>query len=57
MGAVVEAPSIYLDLSAADNLKQQYHVLGLPSFDGIPELLKLTGLNDTGKKKAKDLYR
>ena len=54
MGAVVEAPSIYLDLSAADNLKQQYHVLGLPSFDGIPELLKLTGLNDTGKKKAKD---
>ena len=26
------------------NLKQQYLILGLPSYDGIPELLKLVGL-------------
>ena len=52
MGAVVETPSIYLDMSARDNLKEQYRVLGLPSFEGIPELLKLVGLEDTGKKKA-----
>ena len=25
-------------------LKQQYLILGLPSYDGIPELLKLVGL-------------
>ena len=53
MGAVVETPSIYLDMSAVDNLKQQYQVLGLPSFEGIPELLALVGLEDTGKKKAR----
>lgn len=54
MGAVVETPSIYLDMTAEDNLKQQYQVLGLPSFDDIPELLKLVGLENTGKKKAKN---
>ena len=53
MGAVVEAPSIYLDLSAEDNLKVQYRVLGLPTYEGIPELLHLVGLSDTGNKKAK----
>ena len=53
MGAVVETPAIYMDMSAADNLKQQYRVLGLPSFDSIPDLLKLVGLENTGKKKAK----
>lgn len=54
MGAVVETPSIYLGMSAEDNLKQQYLVLGLPSYDGIPELLELVGLENAGKKKAKD---
>ena len=52
MGAVVETPAIYTGLSARDNLKQQYRVLGLPSFDGIDEILELVGLSDTGKKKA-----
>ena len=52
MGAVVENPSIYLDMTAEDNLRQQYRVLGLPSYEGIPELLKLVGLENTGKKKA-----
>lgn len=53
MGAVVETPSIYMDMTAEDNLKQQYLVLGLPSYDGISELLKLVGLENAGKKKAK----
>ncbi|CAM4022998.1 ABC transporter ATP-binding protein [Mesobacillus zeae] len=54
MGAVVETPSIYLDLTAEENLRDQYRVLGLPSFDNIPELLQFVGLADTGKKKAKN---
>ncbi|MPM03752.1 Vitamin B12 import ATP-binding protein BtuD [bioreactor metagenome] len=54
MGAVVETPSVYLDMTAEDNLKEQYRVLGLPSFDGIPDLLKLVGLENTGRKRAKD---
>ena len=54
MGAVVETPSIYMGLSAIDNLKEQYRVLGLPSYDDIPNLLKLVGLENTGNKKAKN---
>lgn len=54
MGAVVETPSIYLDMTAEENLKEQYRVLGLPSLEGIPELLELVGLSDAGKKKAKN---
>ena len=54
MGAVVETPSIYGDLTAKENIKEQYRVLGLPSYDGVDELLKLVGLEDTGKKKAKN---
>ena len=52
MGAVVETPSIYLDMTAEDNLKEQYRILGLPSFSDIPDLLELVGLAHTGKKKA-----
>ena len=54
MGAVVETPSIYLDMSARENLMQQYRILGMPSFEGVDSLLKLVGLEDTGKKKARN---
>ncbi|MDO5410577.1 MAG: ATP-binding cassette domain-containing protein [Lachnospiraceae bacterium] len=54
MGAVVETPSVYLEMTAVDNLKQQYRVLGLPSFDGIADILKLVGLENTGRKKVKN---
>ena len=54
MGAVVETPSIYLDLTARDNLREQLRVLGAPTDDGIPQLLKLVGLEDTGSKKARN---
>ncbi|MCI8693292.1 MAG: ATP-binding cassette domain-containing protein [Lachnospiraceae bacterium] len=53
MGAVVETPSIYLDMTARDNLKQQYRILGLPSYDGMQDILELVGLADTGKKIAR----
>ncbi len=52
MGAVVETPSIYLDMTAEENLKMQYCFLGLPCFDGITELLNSVGLQNTGRKKA-----
>lgn len=53
MGAVVETPSIYLDMSAEENLKQQCLILGLPSYDEIPEILRLVGLENTGRKHAR----
>ena len=49
MGAVVEAPAIYGDMSARENLKQQYKILGMPSYEGLDELLKLVGLEDVGQ--------
>lgn len=52
-GAVVETPSIYLDLTAKDNLLLQYKLHGKAP-DGLDDLLNLVGLPDTGKKKAKD---
>jgi ABC-2 type transport system ATP-binding protein len=54
MGAVVETPSIYLDMTAEDNLKMQYRILGLPSFDGLQDILKLVRLESAGRKKAKN---
>lgn len=54
MGAVVETPSIYSDMTAEENIRQQYQILGIPSFDGIRELLERVGLEDVGKKKAKN---
>jgi len=54
MGAVVETPSIYLNMSAIDNLRHQYIILGKPSFEGIDELLNLVGLAHAGRKKAKN---
>lgn len=54
MGAVVETPSIYLNMTAKENIRQQCLVLGTPSESGIDGILRLVGLGDTGKKKAKD---
>ena len=53
IGGIIETPSICLDMSAEDNLKEQYKIVGLPSFDGIKEILELVGLENTGKKTAK----
>ncbi|SFD27380.1 ATP-binding cassette domain-containing protein [Ruminococcus albus] len=54
IGAVVETPSIYPDMSAKDNLRLQYRTLGLPDFEGLDDILKMVGLENTGKKKAKN---
>lgn len=54
MGAVVETPSIYLDMTAKENIRQQYRILGIKSDDGIAELLHTVGLENAGNKKASD---
>ena len=54
MGAVVESPAIYMGMTAKENIRQQYKVLGIPSDDGAEELLKLVGLENTGSKTAKN---
>ena len=53
IGAIIETPSVCLDMTAEENLKEQYKVIGLPSYDGLQELLELVELDKTGKKTAK----
>lgn len=51
IGALIESPAIYLNLSAFDNLKTRALLHGI-SDERILEVLHLVGLDDTGKKKA-----
>lgn len=53
MGAIVETPSLYLELSAEDNLRYQFQVIGKPATNDIFALLELVGLQSTGKKPVK----
>ncbi len=53
MGAVVETPALYPDMTAKENLKQQFRILGLTAFEGVDELLKLVGLENTKGKRVK----
>lgn len=52
IGAVVETPALYRDMTAIENIRQQYRVIGVPDHSGAEELLKLVGLEDTGKKNG-----
>lgn len=54
IGALIETPSIYYNMTAAENLKIQYKIIGLPSYDGLKELLELVGLANTENKKIKN---
>lgn len=54
IGAIIETPTGYQDMTAEDNLKQHALVLGLPSYDGISDILRLVGLDKTGKKKVRN---
>lgn len=53
IGAIVETPAIYMDMTAEENLRQQYRILGISSYVSISEILKLVGLENTGKKKVR----
>ena len=52
VGALVELPSIYSNMSAEENIRFQYMNLGLKADDSIKEILKLVGLDNTGNKHA-----
>lgn len=53
MGAVVETPALYTDMTAGQNLMLQNRALGLPDDGNIPELLHLVGLDGAGSKKVR----
>lgn len=52
MGAIVETPALYPDMSARENLEAQAELLEVSDFHPEP-ILALVGLSETGNKKAK----
>lgn len=50
-GALIEGPAIYKNLTAMENLNVHATLLGLPK-ERMEEVLSLTGLENTGKKRA-----
>ena len=54
IGAIIETPSVHIEMTARENLMEQSKIIGVPSYDGVDELLKLVGLSQTGKKKVHD---
>lgn len=56
LGAIVESPSIYANMSAKDNLKMQSVLIGVNSEEKIKEVLEYVGLGELydSPKKAGD---
>ena len=53
VGALIEKPMLYTDMTAKENLTVQAAALGLPSFDA-GAVLRLVGLEHTGKKTVRN---
>lgn len=51
IGSLIEAPALYKNLSAKDNL-ELYSIMLRADKRRVPDLLRLVGLSDTGKKPA-----
>lgn len=51
IGALIETPALYGNLTAAENLEVHTRVLGLPK-SRIAEVLEIVGLRDTGRKRT-----
>ena len=53
IGTLIESPGLYAGMTAQENLETVRLSLGIPDRSRTKELLELTGLSDTGKKKTK----
>lgn len=54
LGCMIEYPSLTPNMTAKENLRLHRIMRGIPNKEIEDELLKLVGLSDTGKKKAKN---
>ncbi|WP_066189958.1 ATP-binding cassette domain-containing protein [Gracilibacillus timonensis] len=54
MGAIIENPAIFPDMTAYQNLAVQRLQKGIPGEESMQETLDLIGLSNTGKKKVKN---
>lgn len=54
IGTVIESPALYPGMTARENLTAQCKLQGVKDLSCADSILKLIGLDDTGKKKAKN---
>ena len=56
VSCLIEAPGVYGNLSAYDNLKIKCKLFGIQEKSYIPEILEMVGLNHVGEKESKALF-
>lgn len=54
IGTIIEGPALYPHMTAYENLEAHRLLKGIPGKECIEKTLHLVGLQDTGKKKAKN---
>ena len=54
VGTVIEYPAVFPHMTAWQNLEVQCRLVGIRDFGVINEILQTVGLQNTGKKKAKN---
>lgn len=54
MGAIIESPALFQDMTARENLEVHRRQKGIPGKECIDETLKLVELTETGSKKVKN---
>lgn len=53
MSGIIHSPSLFLNLNAFENLKEQSYLLGVHDHGKIEQALKMVGLEDNGRKLVK----
>lgn len=54
IGTLIEAPGLYLNMTAEENLKMKCLAMGIREEDTVSRLLKIAGLSQAGKKKVRN---
>jgi len=54
IGSIIEGPALYPHMTAVENLEAHRLLKGIPGKECIEKTLTIVGLQDTGKKKAKN---
>lgn len=54
IGTVIEAPALFPNMTARENLIAQCHIANVKDLRAVDEILELVGLHHTGKKKTKN---
>ncbi|HHX61435.1 MAG TPA: ABC transporter ATP-binding protein [Epulopiscium sp.] len=54
IGCVIEQPALYPGMTARQNLIYYSKLFGIPGYQNIDDVLKLVGLQNTGKKNTKN---